>query len=296
MKCVALAFLALFVCSSIVFAQDTGTRDTLRFQPTETEWLTQADTAVSLEIWAWTDDPDMRGCCCGFRVCVDTAGLDPDLYSVHLDTIPDGRVLWSSSVDSLIYVDTFIFDPGLDADVTPYMRSLLINNDPDPPDGYWGYNGFDFGVYSFLGPPFALNTPTKIGDLYIGILNDSPLVAPLHFSIVVDSFYFPPAGSFKFSAIGGTGFPPDFSKATVEVSTCYLPCGDTDPSGMVDIDDVVCLINYMFVGGRAPDPYELGDVNCSSVVDIDDVLFLINYIFASGYAPCDTDGDGVPDC
>jgi len=73
-------------------------------------------------------------------------------------------------------------------------------------------------------------------------------------------------------------------------------CGDCDASGAVDIDDVVYLINYIFVGGPAPDPYEAGDANCSGTVDIDDVVYIIAYIFSGGPTPGDPDGDGNPDC
>jgi len=63
-------------------------------------------------------------------------------------------------------------------------------------------------------------------------------------------------------------------------------CGDCNGDGMVDIDDVVCLIEYIFAGGPAPVPYEVGDVDCSGGIDIDDVVYLINYIFGGGPAPC----------
>jgi hypothetical protein len=76
----------------------------------------------------------------------------------------------------------------------------------------------------------------------------------------------------------------------------YYVCGDPDGSGGVDIDDVVWLINYIFVGSEPPEPYESGDPDCSAAIDIDDVVYLIAYIFSSGHAPCDTDGDEVPDC
>jgi len=66
---------------------------------------------------------------------------------------------------------------------------------------------------------------------------------------------------------------------------CYL-CGDADGSGMVDIDDPVFLIAYIFGGGSAPDPLELADADFSGAVDIDDVVFLIAYIFAGGPEPC----------
>jgi hypothetical protein len=63
-------------------------------------------------------------------------------------------------------------------------------------------------------------------------------------------------------------------------------CGDTDPSDVIDIDDVVYLITYIFSGGTEPVPYESGDADCSGDVDIDDVVYLIAYIFSGGPEPC----------
>ncbi len=73
-------------------------------------------------------------------------------------------------------------------------------------------------------------------------------------------------------------------------------CGDADASGGVDIDDVICLISYVYLGGPEPDPLESGDVNCDQAINLLDIVGLVNYIFRGGPEPCDTDGDGVPDC
>lgn len=62
--------------------------------------------------------------------------------------------------------------------------------------------------------------------------------------------------------------------------------GDADGSGYVDIDDVVYLVAYMFLGGPSPRPLELGDANCSGEVDVDDIIYLVQYIFANGTQPC----------
>ncbi len=67
---------------------------------------------------------------------------------------------------------------------------------------------------------------------------------------------------------------------------CFI-CGDCDNSGLVDIDDAVYLITYIFASGPPPDPLEKGDVDWSGAVDIDDVVYLITYIFAGGPPPCD---------
>lgn len=81
-----------------------------------------------------------------------------------------------------------------------------------------------------------------------------------------------------------------------KVKDASVPCGDTDGSGLVDIDDVVYLINYIFLSGPEPVPYESGDVDCTSEIDIDDVVYIILYIFAGGNAPCEPYGIGMSDC
>ncbi len=64
--------------------------------------------------------------------------------------------------------------------------------------------------------------------------------------------------------------------------------GDADNNGLMDVDDVTYIINYVFGGGPEPQPRLLnGDANCSGSVDIDDVVFLINYIFGGGPEPPD---------
>jgi hypothetical protein len=65
----------------------------------------------------------------------------------------------------------------------------------------------------------------------------------------------------------------------------FIP-GDANGDDVVDIADVVYLINYLFIGGSAPDPMESGDVNGDGVVDVGDVLYLINYLFIGGSPPC----------
>ena len=61
--------------------------------------------------------------------------------------------------------------------------------------------------------------------------------------------------------------------------------GDVNKDGVIDGSDVVYLINYLFIGGPAPDPLELGDVNCDGVVNGADVVYLINYLFIGGPPP-----------
>jgi len=61
--------------------------------------------------------------------------------------------------------------------------------------------------------------------------------------------------------------------------------GDANGDWLVNVADAVYLINFVFKGGPAPDPYEAGDANCDGNPDVGDAVFLINYIFKGGAAP-----------
>jgi hypothetical protein len=73
-------------------------------------------------------------------------------------------------------------------------------------------------------------------------------------------------------------------------------CGDANADQTVNVSDAVYIVNYVFIGGNAPDPLEAGDGNCDSTVNISDAVWIINYVFIGGNPPCDTNGDGTPDC
>lgn len=61
--------------------------------------------------------------------------------------------------------------------------------------------------------------------------------------------------------------------------------GDVNKDWVIDIEDVVYLINYLYKGSPSPAYLIVGDCNCDSVVDVEDVVFLINYLFKGGAAP-----------
>jgi hypothetical protein len=65
----------------------------------------------------------------------------------------------------------------------------------------------------------------------------------------------------------------------------FSVCGDANDDGAVNIGDVVYVINYVFKGGPAPDPFEMGDANGDGEVNIADGVYLINYTFKGGPEP-----------
>jgi hypothetical protein len=64
-----------------------------------------------------------------------------------------------------------------------------------------------------------------------------------------------------------------------------LKSGDVSSDCMVNSADIAYLINYLFVGGPAPNPIRAGDVNCDCWINSADVIYLINYLFIAGPAP-----------
>lgn len=62
--------------------------------------------------------------------------------------------------------------------------------------------------------------------------------------------------------------------------------GDCNGDGGIDISDVIYLINYLFIGGPAPDPVQAGDANLDGTVNIADAVYLINYLFIGGPLQC----------
>jgi hypothetical protein len=69
------------------------------------------------------------------------------------------------------------------------------------------------------------------------------------------------------------------------LSVARYMCGDCNDDGIVDIGDAIYLINYLYRGDPAPDPWQAGDTNNDDVVELGDVIFLINYLFKSGPPP-----------
>jgi len=99
----------------------------------------------------------------------------------------------------------------------------------------------------------------------------------------------------------GASYPSQVEVGTapvdgIDIELQALKHGDCSLDGVVDVDDVVYLINYIFSNGPEPTPLHMSDSDCSGGIDIDDVVWIIAYAFTGGNAPADTNGDGVPDC
>ncbi|HER00345.1 MAG TPA: hypothetical protein ENO22_13475 [candidate division Zixibacteria bacterium] len=79
----------------------------------------------------------------------------------------------------------------------------------------------------------------------------------------------------------------DDTRITIVVLDEGYVCGDANNDALVNVSDAVWIINYVFVGGSAPVPWNAGEVNCDGNVNVSDAVWIINYVFVEGAAPCD---------
>jgi Peptidase family M28 len=97
----------------------------------------------------------------------------------------------------------------------------------------------------------------------------------------------------------GTSSTVEAAIDDVQITSFICPdvtCGDANGDITINVSDAVFIINFVFVGGDAPDPYGSGDTNCDYIVNVSDAVYIINYIFLGANPPCDLDGNGAPDC
>jgi hypothetical protein len=78
--------------------------------------------------------------------------------------------------------------------------------------------------------------------------------------------------------------PDETSGIDFNLSSLFIR-GDVNDDGVINSADVVYLINYLFIGGPAPQPWEAGDANCDCTINSADVVYLINYLFIGGPPP-----------
>jgi len=73
----------------------------------------------------------------------------------------------------------------------------------------------------------------------------------------------------------------------------YLP-GDLNANGVIDNDDLLKLIDYLFISGTTfPAPLRRADVNDDGSISIGDVAYLIAYLLTNGAPPYRRDEGGL---
>ncbi len=86
----------------------------------------------------------------------------------------------------------------------------------------------------------------------------------------------------------------DYWKDFVNIKEIAL-LGDVDNSGVVNINDVVCIINHILNKENVTFIEEAADVDCSGTININDVVMLINkYILMRDNAPAQEEASKAP--
>jgi hypothetical protein len=73
---------------------------------------------------------------------------------------------------------------------------------------------------------------------------------------------------------------------SLQFSVQAFICGDANSDDAVNVSDAVAIINFVFLGGVAPEPYRCGDCNCDTSVNVSDAVCIINHVFLGGPKPC----------
>jgi len=140
------------------------------------------------------------------------------------------------------------------------------------------------------------NTYTSLRPYYAGQTGGSD-----HYSFYQNGYdaVFPSEGDFftngwhkNYDVVDSLNFP--YMKQVVQMSLATLvtvaksagyKIGDPTMNGVIDLADVVFLIDYVYKGGSAPDPFSSGDVTCDAQITLADIVYLINYLYKNGPAP-----------
>jgi hypothetical protein len=77
----------------------------------------------------------------------------------------------------------------------------------------------------------------------------------------------------------------DGPTAVAKYPDCFVPAGDADGNGIVNVSDGVFLIAYIFGGGDPPTNSGSGDADENGLTNISDAVYIIAYIFGGGDPP-----------
>jgi hypothetical protein len=74
---------------------------------------------------------------------------------------------------------------------------------------------------------------------------------------------------------------------TLTMQSIDFLCGDANGDDNVDVSDPTFLLDYLFINGPAPVPFEAGNANTCGGINIADPIFLSHYLDGGGPAPCE---------
>ncbi|MCZ6795175.1 MAG: hypothetical protein O7J95_16345 [Planctomycetota bacterium] len=79
-----------------------------------------------------------------------------------------------------------------------------------------------------------------------------------------------------------------FSRLAAQAPDCTFVRGDlndSDGTGVVDLNDAVDILAFLYLGVAAPECVDAADVNDNGLVEPSDYTYLVNFLFSDGPAP-----------
>jgi Dockerin type I domain len=143
---------------------------------------------------------------------------------------------------------------------------------------------YDFGLSSRDCDPITLETVTMISSPGSDPIN-TPSMTDGIFTWIPDQSEI---GTWVFEVYAEDEFGAGGScDVEIIVTDDISGCGDANSDSEVDVSDAVFIINFVFVGGAAPEHWEWANVNCDGAINVSDAVWIINYVFVGGAAPCE---------
>jgi hypothetical protein len=178
--------------------------------------------------------------------------------------------------------------PSILADINDDWTVNILSYGSSAMPGVW-LSGeerlFAWDINGQVLPGFPLYTPQRTGKTDCWI--NCPVVTDMDNNgsieiVLVSQFREPSVSQLVVWDLSSSYQPAMVPWGTFMHDNCH---SNTLPGWTYDMGFVVYLINYLFLGGPPPDPWEMGDVNCDGVINIADVVYLINYLFLDGPPP-----------
>jgi bacillolysin/thermolysin len=208
------------------------------------------------------------------NVCETTLTVHPGLFA-DFDINNSGNNIASYDESSeLVYVkdNNSGRAAGFSMLSGPAYNLRSIHN----PDLVWGNSFTDIVAYGQLTSPSNAEGLSPSDYSALMSFGSALLKAntPLTFTV-----------AFLYSNDGLAGLQASRELAQVFHSGITVLYGDANSDGSINVADAVFLINFVFKGGPAPDPFDNGDANCDGDVNVGDAVFIINFVFNGGPEP-----------
>ncbi len=148
------------------------------------------------------------------------------------------------------------------------------------------------GSYELAGVPSYLeniNLPTASSTISPGDSLD--LILDLDLSLLPDEdtivFYITLCTTDPDFFLSNTSLCPEIKVILLNTSCCQVRGDALHDNGLVLVNDLVYLVNYVFKGGPPPECLEEGDVilPLDGLILVNDLVLLVNYVFKGGPPP-----------